>query len=397
MDYARTLLGYDDAGRQNQTTDPDDTIDRTTFNAMGWPVVQAVATLTTTGPSALTTVRSDEFDDVGNLTRTTLPVDANTGRDRVTDFGYDWRNRPERQTTTVEKDDGPPTSSSSSSSSGVGLWTLISVSTYDNLNQVVAVADYHTSYNSASPETHRTGYRTSSHDPLGRIWQTAVYAVNSAGVAGNPQISGTWYTATGRVARSAPSGSKLFTATVFDAVGRAAKSFAAYSLSAVPSNPADVSNAVVMEQRKTDWDQAGNLTATITRQRLDTVPDTTLGELTASTSRTTYAASYPDAVGRIFATADYGTNGSTNGSGGWTRLSTVPPRSDDVLVSSTRLRHGRQSRHANGPRLGHHRQHLRRGRPAHRAGGELVGRQRHDPHDPLPIHRRRGDGEALER
>ena len=68
------------------------------------------------------------------------------------------------------------------------------------------------------------------------------------------------------------------------------------------------------------------------------MPDTTLGELTASTSRTTYAASYPDAVGRIFATADYGTNDSANcinGSGGWTRLQTVPPRSDVVLVSST--------------------------------------------------------------
>jgi RHS repeat-associated protein len=322
VDYARTLLGYDDAGRQNQTTDPDDTIDKTTFNAVGWPVAQAVATLTTTGQSTLTTVRSDEFDDSGNLIRTTLPVDASTGHDRVTDFGYDWRNRPERQTTTVEKD-------------GTGTWTLISVSTYDNLSQVVAVADYHTSYNSASPQTNRTGYRTSDHDPLGRTWQTADYAVNSAGVASNPQISGTWYTPTGRVARSATSGSKLFTATLFDAVGQSVKSYAAYSSAPVPSDPADVSNAVVMEQQELAWDQAGNLTATTTRQRLDTVPDTTLGKLTASISRTTYAAIYPDAVGRIFATADYGTNGSLNGSDGWTRLHTVPARSDDVLVSST--------------------------------------------------------------
>ena len=321
VDYARTLLGYDDAGRQNQTTDPDDTIDKTTFNAVGWPVAQAVATLTTTGPSALTTVRSDEFDDSGNLTRTTLPVDGNTGARPRHRFRLRLAQPPGTPNHHGREGRRPPDLQQFVIIIRCGLWTLISVSTYDNLNQVVAVSDYHTSYNSASPETNRTGYRTSAHDPLGRIWQTAVYAVNSGGVASNPQISGTWYTATGRVARSAPSGSKLFTATVFDAVGRAVKSFAAYSLSAVPSNPADVSNAVVMEQREMEWDQAGNLTATITRQRLDTVPDTTLGELTVSTSRTTYAASYPDAVGRTFATADYGTNGSTNGSGGWTRLS----------------------------------------------------------------------------
>ena len=395
VDYARTLLGYDDAGRQNQTTDPDDTIDKTTFNAVGWPVAQAVATLTTTGPSALTTVRSDEFDDSGNLTRTTLPVDANTGDDRVTDFGYDWRNRPERQTTTVEKDDGTPTP---------------------------AVRHHHPVWacgpsSASAPMTTSTRW---SRRPITTPVTTAPVPRPTGPVTGPPPMT--------RWAGSGKRRSMRWTPAVLPATRRsrapgtpppagspAARHPAANSsppplrrrgagrqilrrllpVRQFPSNPADVSNAVVMEQREMAWDQAGNLTATITRQRLDTVPDTTLGELTASTSRTTYAASYPDAVGRIFATADYGTNGSTNGSGGWTRLSTVPPRSDDVLVSSTRLRHGRQSRHANGPRLGHHRQHLRRGRPAHRAGGELVGSQRHDPHDPLPIHRRRSAGEAL--
>jgi YD repeat-containing protein len=330
LNYGRSLIGYDEVGRANLITDADDTIDKTIFNAVGWPITQQVATLTSSGPSAFTTVQKREYADNGNLTKLTAPVSSHAASDRITEYAYDWRNRLEILTTTAEKETS-------------GYWTLLSVSTYDNLNQVIASSDYHTSYNSASPTTNRTGYRTMSYDTLGRTWKTEVYAVNASGVASLPQTSLTWFTRTGQVARSAPAGSDQFTASVFDDVGRTIKTYAAYfpasssssSSSSSTYDPADVSEAVVMEQQEMTWDAAGNMIATTVRQRLDSVSDTTLGELTTATSRTSYVASYPDPLGRTIATAAYGTNGSLNGSGGWTRPLTVPSRSDDILVQST--------------------------------------------------------------
>ena len=48
-------------------------------------------------------------------------------------------------------------------------------------------------------------------------------------------------------------------------------------------------------------------------------------------ARVTYLAMYPDGLGRTVAAADYGTNAN----GSFTRSTTVPSRSDAVLVSST--------------------------------------------------------------
>ncbi len=47
-------------------------------------------------------------------------------------------------------------------------------------------------------------------------------------------------------------------------------------------------------------------------------------------ARVTYIANWPDALGRVVATADYGTNGGTSLS----RPATIPARSDTVLLTS---------------------------------------------------------------
>jgi hypothetical protein len=91
-DYGRSLFGYDAVGRPDQTTDPSDTVDKTTYNAMGWAVTQETGVLVGT-VTTLSVVGVSEYDDDGNLTRTTQPVDSNSANDRVTDMGYDWRNR----------------------------------------------------------------------------------------------------------------------------------------------------------------------------------------------------------------------------------------------------------------------------------------------------------------
>ena len=77
---------YDSAGRQNMTTCAGGTTDKTTYNAMSWAVQEELGVL----PS-LTVTQINTYDDNGNQTKVTLPVDATSAHDRVTDNTYDWR------------------------------------------------------------------------------------------------------------------------------------------------------------------------------------------------------------------------------------------------------------------------------------------------------------------
>jgi RHS repeat-associated protein len=312
--YGKKLFAYDSAGRQNQTTCAGGTVDKTTYNAMGWAAQEELGT-----SAGLTVTRVNQHDDDGNLTKVTLPVDGISGNDRVTDYRYDWRNRQSESETTVQKDGGTT--------------TLIQKQEYDNRNLVVASTGYKTSVASGNTISRQT----TDYDVLGRQYRTSVYAVNSSGTAYNPQVSNVYYEAGGQVARSAPSGSALFTASTFDAVGRTLKSFQAYEPSGFTpgSDPSSMASAIVMEQQAMAWDAAGNLLSTTSRARFDDTSTSATGELgTPSTSpqaRVSYAASYSDAIGRGIATASYGTNGAS----AWTRPATVPARADDVLVNTT--------------------------------------------------------------
>jgi YD repeat-containing protein len=335
VDYGRRLYGYDASGRQNQTTCAGNTTDKTTFNAMGWAIQEELGIVENSSSSSssssspsgslLTVTTLREYDDDGNLTKETLPVDTTTANDRVTDYRYDFRNRQIETETTVEKDGG-------------GTWTLIQKNAYDNRGLVESVTAYHTSVATSN----RTGYQTMSHDALGRTYQSSVYEVdNSSGATSNPQVSKTWYDANNRTVKSLPAGSKLFTATTYDAIGRTEVSYQAYeeasssssSSSSSNSDPASVANAIVMEQYEPAYDAASNVISTTVRQRYD---DTSgLGALGDSGSgtkkaRVSYTASYPDALGRTQASVDYGTYDN----GTWTRSETIPSRSDDDLVTS---------------------------------------------------------------
>jgi RHS repeat-associated protein len=95
-----------------------------------------------------------------------------------------------------------------------------------------------------------------------------------------------------------------------------------------------IAQSIVMEERFVDYDPAGNVRYTIGKERYDTATGT--GPLkdhgaAQPQARVSYVASYPDAIGRTVATANYGTNGNL----AWTRTPLIPSCTDDVLVNLT--------------------------------------------------------------
>ena len=95
-----------------------------------------------------------------------------------------------------------------------------------------------------------------------------------------------------------------------------------------------VADDTIMEQTETIYDNGGNPIQSIARRRYHNAPASQTGPLQnpASTpkARVSYMASYPDPLGRVIASADYGTNGGA----ALSRPATVPARSDNVLVST---------------------------------------------------------------
>ena len=76
-----------------------------------------------------------------------------------------------------------------------------------------------------------------------------------------------------------------------------------------------VADDVILEQAEFVCDSSENVVSTTVRQRYHAAPDSQTASLdkrsTAPRTRVIYAAAYLDALGRIFATADYGTNSGT--------------------------------------------------------------------------------------
>ena len=96
-----------------------------------------------------------------------------------------------------------------------------------------------------------------------------------------------------------------------------------------------VTGDTILEQVEFTYDDGGNLIQTTTRQRYHNAPASQTGALRTPSetpkARVTYVASYPDALGRTVATANYGTNGGS----ALVRSSTIPTGSDNILVSQT--------------------------------------------------------------
>jgi RHS repeat-associated protein len=312
VNYGKKLFAYDGVGRLNQTTCAGGTIDKTTFNAMGWAVQEQLGT-----SAGLTVTEINEYYDNGTLKKVTQPVDSTSAHDRVTEKTYDFRQRLKEDRTTVEKDGG-------------GTWLLISAFGYDNRDLRTSATGYHTSVSNAN----RTGYQTQVYDALGRPYRTLTYAVavDGSGNLVNALTDNRYYDEAGQIARNAPSGSTLTTATQYDAVGRQVALYQATGTFSTTA-PADVTSAIVMEQSAYAWDDGGNLISTTAKQRFDNAVGN--GPLDSATvepkARISYGGIYPDALGREQARANYGTNGGS----AWSRPATIPSRSNTVLVTGT--------------------------------------------------------------
>lgn len=250
----------------------------------------------------------------GNLTSQTQYVTA--ADTRVTTFGFDWRDR--RITTDGELD-------------------LFQKDYFDNLDHLVKTELYDT-----AATGHLVARSETKFDNRGRIYRTLRYGVDpSTGTVGNTLTDSTWYDAAGHKLASLPAGSFLFTKSVYDSLARAVALYIGYNPDADLENPLgsgspdSIDDDVVLEQSETDYDNASNVIESRQRQRYHNAPATQTGALqnpsTTPKARVTYAAQYPDALGRTAATADYGTNGGSV----LDRSDTVPDRADDVLVTST--------------------------------------------------------------
>jgi YD repeat-containing protein len=302
---------------------PGGTITSTVFDARGLAVKVFVGTDDTgateedpTGGGAtgnnMVLVTQHEYDggaDGGDGLVTATTQYASATDTRVTEYGYDWRNR------LTETD---------------GEVDYFERRHYDNLDRVVRTERYAT-----SAADNLIGRLETLYDDLGRVYCTVRYGVDPTnGDVGESLVDDTWYDTAGNVIKSQPSGAELFTKTACDSLNRPIVRYVSYDTTEdTHAEALSVEGDTVLEQTETAYDPAGNVLQTTHRQRYHNA--TGSGPLDDPSSqpkaRVTYVASYPDALGRVVAVANYGTNGGDD----LERSDTVPARSDTILVTST--------------------------------------------------------------
>jgi RHS repeat-associated protein len=323
VNYDETDFGYDLMLRTNRNVTPGGTITRSVFDARDNPVSTWVGTDDTgatdsdpagggVAPNNMVQVSAFQYDAAlaggdNNLTQESRYVDDSTSR--VSNFIYDWRNR---RTDTQ----GP-----------VDFYEKVY---YDNMGRLIKTERYDTSL--AGNLIARTDV---NFDDLSRVQQTVYYAVNPAtGAIGGAVWANTWYDPCGNPMVQFAADRRLFTKTSYDSLGRLVRTCFAYS-NVIMNYPdgGNVAKDTVVEQIDRTYDFAGNLIQTTNRQRYHNASG--LGALGGPTgsqplARVAHTAFYPDALGRVQATADFGTNGGVSLS----RPATVPQRSDTVLVTN---------------------------------------------------------------
>jgi RHS repeat-associated protein len=323
--YAQTDFGYDSVGRKNQVTSPEGTITTTVFNAMGWTEKVEVGTNSTNQVEVAKYTYANDAGLDAHPSKLSQAVDGTPSNNRDTTYTYDYRNR---MTASVVSDEVDSVTR-----------PYITIQGYDNLSRVTLTATYHTSYSSGSPNNNLITRSTSAYDNRGRVYETKQYG--DTGSEATAQLSQTWYDASGNVVRQEGAGSETFVVTNYNSQNRPTTTFIGYvpgssssssSSSSSTFDPSDVSGSVIVEQTEQSYDQGGNTIATVNRARFDdAVGLGTLGTPSvAPKARVSYSGMYPDAIGRPQA----GVNVGTYGGSAWPRPTTIPTRSDTVLVNS---------------------------------------------------------------
>ncbi len=350
--YYQTTQAYDSRGRPDKTVSPTGTITRTVYDGLGREVSSWVGTDDTPGsgywsptnntsPSNMVETSSFEYDGTsvgdGNLTQETdYPNDGTANR--VTQNFYDWRDR------LVATKGGVQTTESTS------VHRPISYVQYDNLSEVVSEESFDgdgvsiTSTGgvpNAPSSSLLRAKTTTSYDDQGRVYQSDTWSVNSSSGAVSTYAlhTDTWYDTRGDVMKEADPGG-LVTKTAYDGVGRPTIVYstdggddAAPGASGSWTDAGNVTGDAVLDQMETSYDGDGNVILTADRQRFDDATGTgALGTpSTGVPARVYFMAYYYDAADRPTASVNVGTNGGS----AYTRPSSVPSRSDTVLVTST--------------------------------------------------------------
>ncbi|MCB1208222.1 MAG: RHS repeat-associated core domain-containing protein [Verrucomicrobiales bacterium] len=328
--YLETLYGYDGMGRDNLVIEPAGTIERSVFDVRGMRVARWVGTndfgATDADPSGaeatgnnMKPVLIQEYDNGaaggdGNLTKETLPVDDLPGNDRISEYEYDFRNRRVLSSTT---DDST-------------IW--LRKVTFDNLDRPLQT----TLYKTAETNANRLQRGRIFYDALGRVYKEETDGIDPA----NGNVVGMltaqkWFDLAGNLIKEAKAGATSFRKTVFDAVNRQTVTYLACKpgQAGVPAgDDNNVTSDTVMEQTNTTYDRGGNVVAQTLKRRFDDASGTGPlgGPLLEPKSRDIWTMTWPDAIGRPTASAEYGTNGGVPP----VRPQVAPDRSDTVLVTT---------------------------------------------------------------
>jgi RHS repeat-associated protein len=368
--YYTTQYGFDARGRPNKTVRPTGTLDRTVYDGLGRPVstwlgagsddVPASGYWSPSNPAAMTQTAGYVYDGGGvgdgDLTLRTEypsgnPNPANPPADRrLTPYAYDWRDRR-----VAEKDGASPAGPAAETD---GVHRPILVTAYDNLGQATLQQRYDgdgaaVSVNadgsvSLSQPGRLRAQTATAYDDQGRPYRSQTFDVDP--VSGqiktdqtpqhNPLVLTTnqWYDHRGQLIKTAEPGG-LVSKTRYDGAGRAVTTYTTDG-GTDPSwaGAGNVAGDVVLSQMETTYDPAGNVLATVDRERFhDEVLPGALSDPaggpngTAAKARVSYAARYYDAADRPTAAVDVGTNAGT----AWSRPDIAPAGSDTVLVSAT--------------------------------------------------------------
>jgi RHS repeat-associated protein len=299
--YNETDFAYDELGRTIVTTTPAGTITQQVLNPMGWVLSTWVGTDNTgytpsdpTGGGAtgnnMVQLVANSYDGGsaggdGNLTETTQYASATDTR--VTTYGYDFRDRK------IYTD---------------GEINFYEAYTYDNVSRLIQTDRYDTTSSGNLISRSATAY-----DNLGRVYQKLQYGVDPAtGTVGNALTQSLWYDPSGNLILNQNQTNQGFTKNSYDGINRAIATYQACNTTAPTyATAGTVATDTVAQQTVITYDGASNPTFQVTSQRDHNA--TGAGALNGPSgsqpqARVSYLVNYPDPLGRLVASANYGTN-----------------------------------------------------------------------------------------
>lgn len=323
FDYAETRFGYDLMGRRNRTLSPAGTIVRGVFDSRGFLVETWVGTSDVGGSAYdpagggtegnnMIQVEAREYDrGISGANGLLTQIIAFTGSGaRVSSFDYDYRKR--RILARGEN----------------GFRETYVV---DNLGRVTLTERW----NDEGVSPLLVARNAVLYDDLGRVYRTVRYAIDpQTGAVGVSLAEDTWFDPVGNVMKRRNPEDAGFEKLTYDGPGRLIHRYAGYnSVTPSYSEAESIDDDVIFEQSDFIYDAASNLIEEVRKERFHNAAG--FGELRGPTgaqpwARVLFTMHYPDPIGRVIASANYGTyHGDVPD-----RPATIPNRSDSILVTS---------------------------------------------------------------